>query len=158
MRRLLATLLLFMTMNSFAQEQTTSITTTAVDLKTNYTTEWVSYVDNEHFSIEYKFIDCDPTMGFDFQSVVLKFTNKTANNLKLNWHIDMYYDNVCKTCDYPVEYNRAIYLSPNESIEGTCSRDIDIALSMFSKFIDQSYTKGAHLTMFQLSNLTSILV
>lgn len=156
MTRLLAAFALLITINCNAQNQAISIPTSTVDLKTNYSTEWVTYVDNQDFSIEYKFIDCDPEMGYDFETAVLRFKNKTNQKLEFSWHIDIYRGEVCKTCAYEFEYSRTIVLGSNEVIEGDCVRNSNNQLKVFSKFIDANYTKGERLTMFQLNNLTVI--
>lgn len=119
---------------------------------------WVSYIDNQDFKIEYRFIDCDPSVGFDHEAVILKIENKTSNTIDFDWIINIHRDNVCKTCDYPIEYARTIRLSPNEVIEGTCDRDTNKQLKIFSRYIDQKYSNGLPLTGFQLFSLTTTLI
>ena len=148
---LLPILLIAFAFNGFSQQ---SISTLKVTLESNYPSQWVSYVDNQEFSIEYKFIDCDPEMGYDFQTAIFRITNKTNQKLDLSWHIDIYREGICKTCDYDFEYSRSIILDPNQVIEGDCVRNSNIQLKVFSQFNDANYTTGAKLSGFQLNNLS----
>ena len=157
MIKLLTIFTLFFALNCTAQQQQITTTIIEVELVEDefiYPTVWTTYIDNQDIQIEYMFADCDPAMGYDFQQVHFKFTNKTNSNLELSWHIDLYYNEICKTCDYEFEYTRTLNLSPSEILEGTCSRDSANELKLFSKFIDQNYTKGDKLTGFQLQSLT----
>ena len=105
--------------------------TNLIDVKTEKPTNWELYFFNEDFKIEYKFVDCDPSMGFDTESVLLKFTNRTAAVLQLNWHLFLHYDGTCRTCDYPEEYSYELSLDPNEQIEGACEPDPGYTLIIF---------------------------
>lgn len=151
MKNILLFTALFICTIGYSQEQ---INTQIVTFKESFPTEWTTYVDNQEFSVEYKFVDCDPNMGYDFESVLLKFTNKTSNHLSFSWQIDLFYNEFCRTCDYPVEYARMIDLEPLDSVEGNCLRESNQALKLFSKFNDINYSKGEHLSGFQLSLLT----
>lgn len=155
---ILALSVVFLSYIGLSQNQyTTTIVTCNNENQTN-PTDWVSYIDNEVFKIDYKFIDCDPDMGFDFETVILKIQNKTSTIIDIDWFIDMYYNDVCRTCDHPIEYSRTIQLAPNEIIEGTCDRNTNQQLKLFSKFIDAAYTNGSRLTGFQLNTLTTTTV
>ncbi len=120
--------------------------------------DWVSYIDNQEFKIEYRFIDCDPEVGFDHEAVILKLENKTSAILDFDWQIHIYRNNDCKTCAHPIEYARTIQLAPNEVIEGTCDRNTNKQLKVFSRFIDSNYSKGLPLTGFQLHSLNTTIV
>ena len=116
MNKSLTILAIFLFGYGFAQQDyATTIVNTSPKEVTN-PTDWVVYLDNEEFTIEYEFVDCDPAVGYDFQQVHFKFTNKTNSQLSIGWHIGQYYNSVCRTCDYPVEYDRSIVLSPNETL------------------------------------------
>ena len=47
--------------------------------KNSFTKEWVTYIDNQDFKIEYKFINCDPPMGYD-----TSYGNHLKLGLRLN--------------------------------------------------------------------------
>jgi hypothetical protein len=93
-------------------------------------------------------------MGYDFETVILRITNKINQQLDFSWHIDIYREGACRTCDYEVEYRRTISLAANQVIEGDCVRNSNIQLKVFSQFNDANYTKGAKLTGFQLNDFT----
>lgn len=130
------------------------IQTDTINLLNNHSTAWRTYFENDQVLIEYKTTDCDPAMGYDFEQVILRFANKTTTKIDLDWHIHLYYDKKCLTCNYPMEYARTIRLGANESIEGNCNRETIDELKLFSKFNDVNYSAGAKLTAFQLMTLT----
>lgn len=130
------------------------IQTDTINLLNNHSTAWRTYFENDQVLIEYKTTDCDPAMGYDFEQVILRFANKTTTKIDLDWHIHLYYDKKCLTCNYPMEYARSIRLGANESIEGNCNRETIDELKLFSKFNDVNYSAGAKLTAFQLMTLT----
>lgn len=113
--------------------------------------EWTLFFESNEVTIEYQMVNCDPSMGFDFEQVNLRFSNKTISKIDLDWHIHLYYDGECATCDYPEEYSRTIRLTGGETKEGNCDRETIDELKLFSKFTDENYTKGAKLTAFQLN-------
>ena len=119
--------------------------------------DWLTYYDNEEFVIEYKFVECDPSIGYDNESILLKFNNKTSQTITISWNKNLYYDGVCKTCDYPDEYHYELQLQPMVEVEGNCDIYSDSKLKIFSKFVDQNYTKGLKLTAFELSKLNLIM-
>lgn len=150
MNNILYISLFFLCFNASSQEQ---ISTATIDVASPHSIGWILYVDNQDFLIEYKFTDCDPAKGFDFEGVLLKVTNLTTHKLSLSWHKILYYAGGCRTCDYPDEYNYEISLDANESIEGDCASESGYNLKLFSKFIDQQYSQGDKLTAFQLDKL-----
>lgn len=131
-----------------------SVTTTAVPVSKNIdASSWQIYVETADFRIEYIKVDCDPSSGMDFQSILLRFTNLTSNQLELDWHLDLDFDGTCRTCGIG-EYDRSVTLSPNEIQEGDCDTKTNRTLDLFVKFIDAAYSKGAELTSFKLNDLT----
>ena len=75
------------------------ITTPFNDVKSMHKEEWTPHFSNDDFSIEYKFIACDPEMGYDQESVLLKIKNNTSSHLSISWHMILHYDELCRTCD-----------------------------------------------------------
>jgi hypothetical protein len=147
-----------MLMSIFCSTAQNQLPTDTINLIDNHSTTWRTYFENDQVRIEYKSADCDPAMGYDFEQVNLKFINKTSIKLDLNWHIHLYYDKKCLTCNYPMEYARTIRLIGNETLEGDCKRETIDELKLFSKFNDVNYSKGAILTSFQLSSFTISVV
>lgn len=113
---------------------------------------WAVYANTPQFRIEYKKASCDPSVGFDFESVVMRFSNLTPNDLYLAWHIDLSYDGACKTCGYD-EYERFLTIPANQVIEISCQEQEHQELRLFSRFIDTQYSGRSELTAFRLSSL-----
>ncbi len=128
-------------------------TTTSVSISKNIAlAEWETYISTPDFKIEYKKADCDPAIGYDFEAIMMRFTNNTGSDLMLAWHIDLFYDGVCRTCGYD-EYDRMVFVPANQVVETSCDNDQYMDLRPFSRFNDAQYERGANLTSFQLSNL-----
>jgi hypothetical protein len=158
MRLLISLFIVGISYIGFSQTEST-VSTNLFNVKQDYTTDWLAYVDHNDFKIEYKFISCYPTNALDAEKLIFRVTNKTSNTISLNWQIDLYYgqDQDCNTCPYPNEYFREVELLPNESKEGSCAEKTNQPLTLFSKFIDGDYKGSANsLYKFQLSDLTII--
>jgi len=148
-------LLLLVTLISWNYLFSQTIPTTPIEVNNPIVNnQWVVYVENSEFKIEYKFSNCDPIRGFDFEGVIFRITNLSANKLAFSWHKLLYYSGNCRTCDYPEEYSVTISVPANSSVEGDCNPDSGYDLKLFSKFIDQAYSQGDQLTSFQLGNFT----
>ena len=109
--------------------------------------------EDSSVSISYIKLNCYPKVGFDQEVFILTFQNFTNQNLKLSWHTILYYNGVCKTCDYPEEYSFELELMANEIKSGNCDV-IDQIFVVFSKFIDATYKGNAQLTGMRIENLT----
>ncbi len=152
----LVALSLFLTLHSFSCNA--QLNSPFVDTKITQPSEWTECFSTNEFSIEYQFVDCDPEMGYDQESVFLKFINKTSGHLSINWHMILHYDSECKTCDYEEEYTFSIELGPSSEKTTDCSVYADNSqLKLFSRFIDENYTKGEVLTGFQFNQLNWII-
>jgi len=150
---LLIIITFFICTYTFSQNQQ-QITTDLVEVNSINHDVWLIYLQNSEFKIEYKYTNCDPSRGFDFEGVIFKITNLSSNKIALSWHKLLYYAGSCRTCDYPEEYSFTISIEPNSSIEGNCNPDSGYNLKLFSKFIDQAYSQGDQLTSFKLGNLS----
>lgn len=134
------------------------LSTPFVDTEALQPSEWTEHFSNNDFSIDYKFVNCDPEMGYDQESVFIKFTNKTTNHLSINWHMILHYNTECKTCDYEDEYTFTIELGPNTEKTTDCSVYADNSqLKLFSRFIDEHYTNDAVLTGFSFEKIETII-
>lgn len=148
-------LLLFVVVTgTICAQQSTNLITPSVNCKTaDKSGQWVEYFSNDQLTIEYKFVECDPEIGFDKEQVLLKMTNHTADELKLDWHVLLEYNQECRTCDYPEEYGYHVFLKPNQTKEGDCSIHSEaFEFKMFSKFLDDRAREKDVLTSFTLSN------
>ncbi len=152
----LVALSIFLTL--YSTSGNAQLNTSFADTKTLQPTEWTEHFSNDDFSIEYKFVACDPEMGYDQESVLFKFTNKTSSHLAVHWHMILHYDSECKTCDYEDEYTFSVDLEPNTEKTSDCSIYAENSqLKLFSRFIDENYTKGEVLTGFQFNGLNWII-
>ena len=128
-----------------------------VSVEVNKPADWTIYFDHPHFSIEFKFVECDPKYGYDAEYILLRFKNKTDNKLTLEWHTQSYYDGACKTCDYPEEYTFSIGLPPNAEKTGECLVETRYRqLKIFSRFTDSQAKNNTRLTAFKLANLNPV--
>jgi hypothetical protein len=116
--------------------------------------DWTNYSSSNNVSIDYRFADCDEAIGYDKEVVQLKVTNNSTDKVELNYHIYLYYNGVCKTCDYPQEYVYKVVLEPNQTLEGSCDLEYDSRLTYFSRFKDAGYKGNQQLTNFELHGLT----
>ncbi len=137
----------------FALTALSQVTTHFVSTDDINSTNWVSYVDNQQFSIEFKRTDCDLNSGLDQQYFFVRITNKTQIEINLSWEMDLFYNSTCNTCG-DGEYQWQYTLAPHESVEGDCAIGAEKKLRLFSKFIDANYIGNSELTGFQFSNLT----
>lgn len=113
---------------------------------------WNTYFENDIVKIEYQSSLCDPEIGYDNVSICLKISNKTNQDIEFNWHSDLYYNDVCRTCSDEYEHMTTYNISANSFIKGECNLN-DKGLKMFVRFNDPDYTQGAVLTKFQLKNM-----
>jgi hypothetical protein len=137
---------------TFAQEKMISIN--ALGKQTVYSDAWTNLVSNTGFQIDYKLSKCDPEIGYDQELILLKVKNTSAQKATISWHAILYYNGVCKTCDYPEEYTFSVELNANEEIEGVCGIYEKTSLQIFLKFLDDRYTGGSRLSDFHLKNST----
>ena len=136
---------------SYSQQ---SVNTNKVDVLETFPIIWTEYVTTADFTLEYKFINCEASIGYASQYIVLRLVNKSVGGVTLNWDMDLYYNSICKTCGYPQEYNYIINLEANETLEAACDLQANYKLKIFSKFVDERAKNNSVLTAFQLNNLS----
>lgn len=125
-----------------------------INAKADHPTDWTIYTSNSEYEIYYKFETCDPSIGYNNESVLLRLINKSPQKQVFNWFQVLHYDNECLTCDYPGEYTYEISVPSASSVEGDCTVYSDYRLKIFSKFDDPNYSKGGKvLTSFQLKDI-----
>jgi hypothetical protein len=148
---LIALTVLILSTNCFSQEENS---TNLIAVPEESSTDWQVYYSNNQITIDYKFENCDPEMGYDQQQVILKVTNHTDSKLEISWHALLYFNDKCRTCDYEDEYTFYVGLAPNETKSGSCSvYSQDFQLKIFSKFTDANATNEKVLSSFDLSNI-----
>jgi len=114
---------------------------------------WTPKVNNTEVEISYKLADCNFVMeGFHNEYMLVKYKNKTNQNLRLEWKFDYYYNGNCANCNNTNgEDIYTIELKPGETIEGKCEWPTKRNTMVFSKFLNRN--SNAVLTNFEFTNL-----
>ena len=143
MKYILASVFSVLTLFSWAQNQ--------VNLAPS--NSWNTYSETNQLKIEYKVVDCTYNSdGLAQRNVLLKYTNKTGNQLDVSWSLELYFDGQCQTCNITSgEYDFAISLSPNSTYEGACNLEHQYDRKLFVRHTNLS--NNMELTNFQLANL-----
>ena len=117
-------------------------------------TEWEKFTSNNGFDVYYKYTNCDPSIGYDTESILLWIQNTTNKKILVDWDMEIYYKNRCSTCQHGDEYNYRYILEPKQSLKGSCDIGSDSRLRVFSKFTDPQYKLSQNeFTKFNLANL-----
>ena len=128
--------------------------------------QWVTYLENEKIKIEYQYVDCNykeqnlaNSGGFNTEYVMLKLTNIYSSKIYIDWGLELWYDNVCYTCEQEGSENRIIpiQLNVNEILTGGCITN-NSNLRIFSKFTEEleampGVSKIVELTKFKINNI-----
>ena len=114
---------------------------------------WTHLLSEGPVSVYYKYSVCDPEIGYDNESVLLKITNSSQLSVIAEWDREIYFDGICTTCDLGDEAHSIYELGPQDIVEGLCSINGDSRLKLFSKFTDNQYKlEQQTLTGFKLNN------
>lgn len=132
---------------------TSQITTDYVPTSSLNTFAWTTYAENEEVKVEIKRSDCYVNSGLDKQYFLIRITNKTQLSISVNWEMELFYNDDCKTCGIG-EYLWQIDLAPNGTAVGDCQVGSENKLRMFSKFIDTNYSSDDELTGFHFNKLS----
>ena len=125
---------------------------TSNESNSNNNTQWQLYAEKDGIAIYFKtkelHIESD---GIHQEYYLLKFVNTSDKDLKINWKLDIWYNDVCRTCKLasPNEYELYLTLKKGESIEGNLSTP-GKELKIFSSNLN---TKNSSLTKFELNNI-----
>ena len=120
---------------------------------TDMPTDWTLLKQQNGVKVYYKYADCTfQKFGWQQSWYLLKFENSTLQPATVDWDAQMYFNDVCKTCNDPNgEYHRTISVAAGQTLEGQCDIDGDYSLVMFAKFNDKP--NNTVMTGFSLSNL-----
>jgi hypothetical protein len=143
MKYILASLFSVITLFSWGQNQ----------MNLTPSNSWNTYSETNQLKIEYKVVDCTyNSNGLAQRNVLLKYTNKTGNQLDVSWSLDLYYNGQCSTCNLTSgEYDFSITLAPNGAYEGACDLQHRNDRKLFVRHTNLS--NNSELTNFQLANL-----
>jgi hypothetical protein len=140
-------------MSSFCVFSQNILKSDTILIADNHIMNWQTYFENNQIKIEYKPTNCDPEMGYDNESIILKFTNLTSEKITITWNSINYYDKKCNSCNFPNEYFNELSIAGNSTVTGDCSIYADKRLKIFSKFTDNNAKNGVKLTSFSLGKL-----
>jgi len=120
------------------------------------TSTWTKFKEVDGVTVDYQYVECtNMNYGFDTKSILLKITNTTKEAKKVDWDLDLWYNNELVTGENKdEEYHHTAVLRPETVIEGTCD-DFYSTYKIFVKFTDPQYkgTNPKELTDFSLTNI-----
>lgn len=111
---------------------------------------WKLYAEKDGVKIEYRQSDCHIDNSFHQSWYLIRLTNSNTSSVYVNYDMDLYYNEVCKTCGKN-EYKYGQKLAANEVMEGICDFKTLPNLKIFIKFLDIKNKQT--LTDFRLSNI-----
>ena len=115
--------------------------------------DWTHLLSNGPVNVYYKYVLCDPEIGYDNESVLLKLANTSKQSVIAEWDNEIYFDGICATCDLGEEGHLVYELGPEVVFEGSCSINGDGRLKLFSRFTDKQYKlKQQTMTGFKLNS------
>ncbi|MFH0894005.1 MAG: hypothetical protein V2A54_06185 [Bacteroidota bacterium] len=118
-------------------------------------TEWTKYCEKEGVNVFYRLSDCNiPEEGIYRQYYMLKFENTNSYKVKVQWNIELWYNNKCETCNDPenIEYKSQLDIPASSTIQGECSTKFKKELKVFSKLL--KFPGSKVLTRFELNKIS----
>lgn len=114
---------------------------------------WQPYKTTPQVDVFYRTEQChDEVNGIHREYILLKFVNKTDENLVVLWNLESYSNNVCSTCGSD-EYKYSLKLDAHQTLEGECSSEPH-KLKVFVKHLD--LPNHSTFTKFELGNLRTV--
>lgn len=114
--------------------------------------KYETVIEDADYLIEKTDLVCKSNQGYEYVYVILKFTNKTSENLTLDFDYTYYYSGVCQNCEHTDHgTRRTISIPANSSVEGSCLRTSDDFLRTLS------YSLTEHPNAFK-EQLTQLLI
>ncbi len=112
--------------------------------------EWKTYFENDQIKIESSILSCDkPSMDIHNDYVILKVTNKTDKVIDVSFKKELYYNEICTSCEDSEEFITKISIQPNQILEANCdSKTKDL------KIFHSNKNSKKILTKFELKNIT----
>lgn len=101
-----------------------------------YAQNWEIVAETNEYKIERGTVVCPSTQGFEYEYVVMKYTNLTNADINLSFNFEVWYDDFCNTCGESDHGSmRLVTIPANSSVEGSCSTSGD-----YLKTFDHSIT------------------
>lgn len=114
--------------------------------------EWIIFYEDSFLQLSSKESTCtDKAGGPITNKLFVKIQNKSNNNILVNWHYDIYYEEGCRTCNDPNDENLFRFqLSPKQIIIpdcndykiGTSGSEDKETLGIFLKYTDSTESSG----------------
>lgn len=110
------------------------------------------YFSENGISIYFISTDCiKPEKGTAIQYLFIEVENTTSSAINISFNKEMWYDNVCQTCNANSnEYKIDIQVPANSKIEGNCDAQ-NKSLRIFSKMLNLDGVR--QLTKYELKNI-----
>ncbi|MBE0640562.1 MAG: hypothetical protein IH599_00920 [Bacteroidales bacterium] len=118
------------------------------------TTEWTLAKEVNGVMIYFKRAECnDHVNGIFKEQVLVRMVNTTGRDLRMEWDMEFWYGEDCRTCD-PAndrEYHYVLDIKGGEMLEGLCGPETPRELKYYIRFLN--YPHIAQLSRFELANL-----
>jgi hypothetical protein len=110
------------------------------------------YFSENGVDIYLHFADCiSPEKGTAMQYLFIEINNSTTSEIKISLDKEIWYDNVCQTCNSnSSEYKIDLKIPANNSIKGDCDSK-NKSLRIFSKMLTLDNVR--QLTKYELKNI-----
>lgn len=103
----------------------------------SFSQNWELYSENEQIRIEQSIQKCtDNSQGTDNTFVLLKISNKTSEEITVDFDKEVWYNGVCFGCDEQKEKHVSLKINALSEVQGTCEKESNIRIfhSMPQKF------------------------
>jgi hypothetical protein len=112
-----------------------SAQTISFDITQEHSMDHIPVLNNKTAILTYKMVECnDPQNGLYAKYAFLTASNKSNKTIEISWHINMFYDNKCISCNDNPEHTRKITLQPNETLTADCDYKSNSTLKIFSQW------------------------
>ncbi len=137
------------------KHQLTAITTVfllSLFLYAYSTEQEVLYKEQDGVRITYTKQQRAHTQEQVMEYLVLKIENRNTHGVTITWKLDLWYNDLCRTCDQPspTGYEFTKTLQPGEVLEGNVQED-DLMLRIWYRSVKP--TSDVVLTRFEFTNL-----
>lgn len=101
-----------------------------------YAQNWETVAETNEYKIEKGAVVCSSSQGFDYEFVVMRYSNLTNDVIDLSFNFEVWYDDFCNTCGESDHGSmRLVTIPANSVVEGSCSTSGD-----YLKTFDHSLT------------------
>jgi len=88
--------------------------------------EWTKYKEIDNIIIYSKIIHCNTKHNTaNNEYIVFKYVNTNKYNIRISWKLDIWYNEICRSCnlDSPNEYEISLDIAAGQELEYVCSDD-----------------------------------